>query len=75
MTRTIIALNEGDKKWLDRQAAKEGISMAEVIRRAVQKLRAEKSNSEAFESLLKETAGIGSGEDGLTVQRRLRDEW
>ncbi|MBM4388403.1 MAG: ribbon-helix-helix protein, CopG family [Deltaproteobacteria bacterium] len=75
MPRTVITLNEEEKRWLDRKACEQGLSMAEVIRRAVRLMRAEESRSEEFDELLSATIGIGSGEDGLKVQRRLRNEW
>jgi len=75
MVRTVISLDEKDKRWLDRKAAREGISMTELIRRAVRRLRSEEAAGSAFERLLRATSGIGSGEDGLAVQRRLRNEW
>ncbi len=75
MIRTIVSLDEKDKRWLDRKAAREGIPMTELIRRAVKRLRSEETDAAAFDRLLRATSGIGSGEDGLAVQRRLRDEW
>ena len=75
MIRTVISLDDNDKRWLDRRAAQEGISMTELIRRAVKRLRSEESKSQTFDRLLRSTSGIGSGEDGLAAQRRLRDEW
>lgn len=75
MVRTIISLDEKDKRWLDRKAAREGIPMTELIRRAVKQFRSEEADASAFERLLRSTSGIASGEDGLAVQKRLRDEW
>lgn len=75
MIRTVVSLDEEDKRWLDRKAAKEGISMTEVIRRAVRQLRSEETKAQSFDKLLRTTQGIGSGEDGLAIQKRLRNEW
>ncbi|MGV8040241.1 MAG: ribbon-helix-helix protein, CopG family [Thermoanaerobaculaceae bacterium] len=75
MIRTIISLEEGDKRWLDAEAAREGVPMTEVIRRAVRRMRQELERAGELDALLAATRGIGSGEDGLEVQRRLRDEW
>jgi hypothetical protein len=75
MVRTVISLDEDDKRWLDRRAVREGISMTELIRRAVKRFRSEETEAQAFDRLLRATSGIGSGEDGLVVERRLRDEW
>lgn len=75
MIRTIISLEEGDKRWLDAEAAREGVPMTEVIRRAVRRMRQELERATELDALLAATRGIGSGEDGLEVQRRLRNEW
>jgi Arc/MetJ-type ribon-helix-helix transcriptional regulator len=75
VVRTVISLDEEDKRWLDRKAAREGISMTEMIRRAVKRLRTEETEAKAFDKMLRATSGIGSGENGLAIQRRLRDEW
>lgn len=75
MVRTIVSLDEDDKRWLDDEAARQGVPMTEVIRRAVKRLRSEGERTVDFERLLAATRGIGTGEDGLAVQGRLRDEW
>mgnify|MGYP001089396897 CR=1 FL=1 len=75
MIRTVISLDEEDKRWLDKKAAREGIPMAEMIRRAVKRLRTEETEAQTFDRLLRSTSGIGSGGDGLALQRRLRNEW
>ncbi len=75
MVRTIISLDEEDKRWLDRKAAEEGVPMTEVIRRAVRRMRSEEKEAQTFGKLLRATQGIGTGEDGLAMQRRLRNEW
>jgi Arc/MetJ-type ribon-helix-helix transcriptional regulator len=75
MVRTVISLDEEDKRWLDEKASSEGIPMTEVIRRAVRHLRSTEMAAGVFDELLQATSGIGSGEDGLKVQRRLRNEW
>jgi hypothetical protein len=76
MVRTVVSLALEDKRWLDRRAANEGVSMTELVRRAVQRMRAEEARDKDLRRLLKATAGAGRlGEDGLARQRRLRDEW
>ena len=75
MVRTVVSLNEDDKRWLDRKAALEGVTMTEIVRRAVRRLRSEEGVARAFDHLLEVTHGIGSGEDGLVTQKRLRSEW
>jgi Arc/MetJ-type ribon-helix-helix transcriptional regulator len=75
MIRTVVSLPEEDKRWLDDEAVREGVSMTEVIRRAVSRLRAEARRAKAFDDLLKTTAGIGTGDDGVALQKKLRKEW
>ena len=77
MTRTIISLEESDKKWLDREAKRRKIPMTRLIQIAVHKLK-ESSLVEtpSFEEILERTHGIWKGgEDGLAYQRRIRKEW
>ncbi len=76
MVRTVISISEDDKAWLEEKAAKEGIPMTEVVRRALRLLR-EKSEREdpPTDVLLERTKGMWKGEDGLDYQRRIRDEW
>ena len=75
MIRPVVSLDAEGKRWLDAEAEREGVPMTELIRRAVRQLRRETERLAAFDAMLERTAGIGSGEDGLVVQRRLRDEW
>ena len=76
MVRTIVSIEEEDKAWLDLKAAEEKVSRAELIRRAVRMYRkASEIETRSFHRLLAETSGIWKGEDGLTYQRRARDEW
>ena len=75
MVRTIVSLPEDDKRWLDAEAEREGVSMTEIIRVAVSRLRAETRRAKTFDKLLKTTAGIGTGEDGVALQKKLRKEW
>jgi hypothetical protein len=76
MVRTVISLDETDKRWLDRQAALQHVPMTEVVRQAIQALRATREKSdENFSSLLDDTAGIWSQGDGLAWQQERRDEW
>lgn len=78
MIRTLISLDDEDKRWLDRKAKEEGMTMAQVVRTAVGRYR-EQCEREAPEpslaELLRRTSGIARGGDGLEAQIRLRDEW
>lgn len=78
MIRTLISLEDEDKRWLDRKAKEEGATMAQVVRTAVRRYReqCEREVSEpSLEELLRRTSGLWKGGDGLEAQLRLRDEW
>lgn len=76
MVRTVISLDEDEKRWLDERAAEEGVPMTELIRRAVRLLR-EHSRLERpeWDDLLNRTAGLWKHGDGLEYQERVRGEW
>jgi hypothetical protein len=78
MIRTLISLEDEDKKWLDRRAKEEGLTMTELVRMAVRRYREQCEASQAAESLeqlLRRTAGIWREGDGLAYQRAVRDDW
>jgi len=76
MIRTVISLDEDDKRWLDRRAEHEGVPMTELIRRAVRLLRGQTAEEySSLEELLRATSGSWKHGDGLEHQKRLRDEW
>lgn len=76
MVRTIISISEDDKRWLEERAAQEGIPMTEVVRRALRQMREKAEREEPpTETLLSQTQGLWTKEDGLEYQRRLRGEW
>lgn len=77
MERLIVSLDAEEKRWLHRRSREEGVSMAELLRRGVRRLREEETVAPEppFEELLAATAGIWPGGDGLSHQRRLRAEW
>ena len=76
MVRTVISLDEEDKRWLDARARETHVPMAEVVRQAVHKLREESAReARAVDELLQQTSGIWQQGDGLAYQRRMRDEW
>ena len=75
MARTLINLDEQAKAWLAQQAKAERVSMNEIVRRAVDRLRAEQERTHALAHGLQHTAGIWKHGDGLDWQIRLRDEW
>ncbi len=73
MVRTIISLEEPDKKWLDGKASRLGLPTAELVRRFVIRMRQEEDS--AYEKILQQTSGIWQEGDGLEYQNRVRDEW
>lgn len=76
MVRTVVALDEDDKAWLDRQAARRLLSMTELVREGVRLLRQhERAKASSPDDLLTRTRGLWRRGDGLQWQNRLRDEW
>ena len=76
MNRTIITLDDSDKRWLEDYSHRQHQSMAETVRRAIRAYR-DRVSAENEAGVLRETAGMWRhrGEDGLRYQERLRDEW
>ena len=76
MVRTVVSLEEKDKRWLDERAAAEGVTMTEVIRRAVRLLRDQsRRRRPGLDDLLERTAGVWKRGDGLAYQKKMRREW
>ena len=76
MVRTVISLDEDDKRWLDRMAKREGVPMTELVRRAVRLYRRQApTEGRSLDELLQATSGLWKRGDGLRYQRRLRREW
>lgn len=73
MTRTVVALDNDIKKWIDAKAARDGVPMTELVRRALQQYREHEEQS--VERLLSATSGTWTAGDGLEYQQNLRDEW
>lgn len=74
MVRTTISLDEGDKRWLDEAAGREGVAMTEFVRRAIKRYR-EHAGQPGFDELLDAARCTWKGLDGLHWQRRMRGEW
>lgn len=69
--RFLADIPDSDVEWLDRLAVEQGVSRAELVRRAVAAYRADASG-DAIDSafgIWKDRDDIG---DGLKYQRRLR---
>ncbi|MCA1978060.1 MAG: hypothetical protein LDL19_02375 [Thiobacillus sp.] len=75
MSRTLITLDAEAKAWLAQQAVRERVSMSEIVRRAVDRLRAEEERRRALEAGVARTRGIWRHGDGLAWQNQLRGEW
>ncbi len=73
MVRTVIAIDDDIKSWIDIKAKQEGVSMTEVVRRALQLLKEQDTLS--FDAELAKTSGIWSGGDGLEFQNTEREGW
>jgi len=76
MTRTIISLPEGDKRWLESYGKRHGISSAEVVRRAIGEFRRKKP-VRSLAAVLRDTAGTWTSIKGDSRERveALRKEW
>jgi hypothetical protein len=72
--RTIITLSEEDKKWLQGYSRVHDISLAEAVRRGVQKLRVAEQQ-ELYRSLVDSTKGIWKKGNGLEYQENIRSGW
>lgn len=73
MTKTVIALDPDVKQWLDHKAAREGVPMTELVRRAVALLQEQDRKSVAL--ILERSRGTWTEGDGLEYQLKLRSEW
>jgi len=69
----IISLSEGEKSWLKRRSDETGQSMAEIVRRAVQRLQ--NDDQQSLDEILAQTRGLWRKGDGLRYQREMRREW
>ena len=72
--RTIITISEEDKTWLEAYSKAFNVSVAEVIRQGIKRLR-ETDEPEAYLKLVENTRGIWKQGDGLRYQIGLRSEW
>ena len=75
MIRTIVTIEESDKRWLDRYSNQHGRSTAETIRLAIREFQ-KKLRSGDYRRILKNTAGLLKGKgDSVSFVRKLREEW
>ncbi len=73
MTKTVIAIENDIKEWLDNRAAQEGVPMTEIVRRALRQFQAQERDQ--FDAILQKTSGIWQNGDGLAYQEQIRQEW
>ena len=75
MVRTLVSIEESDKRWLDRYSDKHKQSTAETIRLAIREFQ-KKSRESGYRTVLKDTMGLFKGrEDSVKFVRKLRNEW
>ncbi len=75
MVRTIVTLEESDKRWLDRYSDRHERSTAETIRMAIKQFQ-KKAREGDYLRILKDTAGLlKGGDDSVRSVRKLREEW
>lgn len=77
MVRTLISLDPKLKTWLDRQAKREGVSTAELVRRALERYRTQGEGKERDPKrrAVLNVRGVWRGPEPLAYQRALRAEW
>jgi hypothetical protein len=76
MTRTIISISEDEKRWLENYSRKQGISSAEVVRRAIKEYRRNVSRRDQ-KTVIRETSGAWTSLKGDSQDHvdRIRGEW
>lgn len=76
MVRMIISLPESDKKWLEQTGRRHRISSAEVVRRAVARMRNSAPGDDLHDAIM---ASAGrwkkSARDSQDVVDAMRSEW
>jgi len=77
MIRTIISISAEEKKWLDAYSRRQGLSSAEIIRRAIEQYRRQVGKEGSLQRVLRETAGAWTSirGDSQDYVDKLRDEW
>lgn len=75
MVRTIITMEQSDKKWLDRYSGRHSQSTAETIRLAIKEFQKKKQEAD-YRVAVESTAGLlGGKDDSVRFVRKLREEW
>ncbi len=75
MVRTIVTLDEGDKRWLDKYSEGHRQSTAKTIRLAIRDFK-KRTQEIGHHQALKQTAGLLNGkDDSVQFVRNIRKEW
>ena len=75
MVRTLVALEDSDKRWLDRYSGAHKQSTAQTVRFAIKEFQ-KKTQEYGYHEALDKTVGILKHKsDSLQFVRRLRKEW
>lgn len=76
MIRTVVSLDERDKKWLDRKAQEQGVAMTTLVRQAIRDLRMRRGAvggaEPAFEEILRMTKNTWKRGDAAAWVRKMR---
>jgi type III secretory pathway component EscU len=75
MPRIVISLNDAEKDRLTRLAEAERVPITEIVHRASALYRRQSGEHPNFDGLLERSRGLWREGDGLSYQRRIRDEW
>jgi hypothetical protein len=80
MIRTVISIDNDEKRWLDRKAKEEGTTMTEVVRKAIKQYRLggrkPKGPGSTYAEVLEMTKGTWTNGDAVEWVRKMRsDEW
>ena len=75
MVRTIVTIEDSDKRWLDKYSDRHGQSTAQTIRSAIREFQ-KKAQENSYRGVLRGTAGLLNGkDDSVSFVRKLRKEW
>ncbi len=75
MVRTLVSIDENDKRWLDKYSHEQGRSTAEIIRQAIKEFQ-QKMRTNQRQRILDKTFGIlKDKEDSVKFVRKIREEW
>ncbi len=78
MVRTLITIPEEDKQWLKNYSRSHHVSMAQIIRMAINEFKKRKKNDKNdFHKALEATFGMWKDKniDSVEYVRQLRSEW